>query len=199
MSRQGARAAIGDQGGGGAVLTPIRRLTLSGVGLILGGMIIAVGTRIPWAEIDVRSTPLSIPNFPQLSLEGGRLTADGSQIGVGYLSGVGLLIALIALGWLVAGPRTRVALAVAALGAAVAVAIVVVQTRGDVTTKAAAFARAETATPELEFIRISTGPGIAVAAAGAAIAALAAVAGGEAGRLVPRMRMPEPPDRKGEP
>jgi hypothetical protein len=198
MPEQSARAAVGDQGGGGVVLTPIRRLTLAGVGLIVGGMIVAVGTRIHWATVQVPPTPLNIPNLPRLSLESGRVTLDGSQIGLGYLSGVGLLIALVALGWLVAGPRTRLALAVAALGGAIAVAVVVAQTRGDINEKALAFVRAETGTADFAYVRITTGPGIAVTAAGAAIAGIAAVAGGAAGRSVPRMRMPEPPDRSGE-
>lgn len=197
MPEQGPRPLVGDQGGGGALLTPIRRLTLAGVGLIIGGMLIAVGSRMTWATVTPRSTPVSLPGFPRLSLRGGDVAASGANLDVGYLSGLGLMIALVALGWLTAGPRTRVWLSLLALVAAVGAGIITFQVRSEVSERAVAFVRTEVGDPNLEIRRVATGPGIGVTAAGAAVSILSAIAGGIAGRRVPRMRMPDSPG--GEP
>ncbi len=157
-------------------------------------MLIAIGSRMTWATVTLRSSPVSLPGFGRLTFRGGEVTAGGANIGVGYLSGLGLLIALVALGWLTAGPRTRMALSLLAFGAAIAGGILTLQARGEVSARAASFVRTEAGDPSLEIRRVATGPGIGVTAAGAAVATLSAVAGGAAGRLVPRMRMPESPD-----
>ncbi|MCI0343880.1 MAG: hypothetical protein L0221_00360 [Chloroflexi bacterium] len=94
-------------------------------------MLIAIGSRMTWATVTLRSSPVSLPGFGRLTFRGGEVTAGGANIGVGYLSGLGLLIALVALGWLTAGPRTRMALSLLAFGAAIAGGILTLQARGE--------------------------------------------------------------------
>jgi hypothetical protein len=175
-------------------VTPLRRLTLAGVGVIGGGAIIAAGTRMTWASASLRPSPVQLPGFPKIVLAGGRFAFDGASMGVGYLFGIGLLIALVPLGWLVAGPRTRVVLAVVAIAAAAGVAAVVATKRADVPAEAIAKATQEISFPNVA-LRISSGSGIGVTAAGAALAGLSALFALGPARRVPKMRMPEgPPD-----
>ena len=107
MPQQSARAALGDQSGRGARLSPIRRLTLAGAGLITGGALIAVGSRLTWASVIVRGSPVDAPGLPRVSIGDTEITYDASGVARGWIFGVGLLIALVALTWLVLGWRGR--------------------------------------------------------------------------------------------
>jgi hypothetical protein len=177
-------------------VTPARRLTIAGLAMIVGGMVVAVGVRLTWATATLTASPVDTPGLPRVVLAGGRISFSGSEVGAGYLAGLGLLIALIPLVWLVAGPKARVALALAGLGLAVSVVVGVAVARGELPERAVRLVQSETG---LGFGgRVSSGPGIAVTLAGAAVAGLGALFGGIAGRDVPRLRMPERPDR-GEP
>ena len=194
MPQQGPRAALRDQGGRGALLTPAGKLTLAGVGVILGGMVVAIGTRMTWAEGVLRGQPVNAPGLPPIFLGRGRLPLNGSELGAGYLFGLGLLLALIPLGWLVVGPKGRVVLGVAGLALAIGIGAGVAGARADATDRAARVMRSEVGS-EFASFRIATRAGSGVAAAGAAIAALSSIAGAVVGRRVPRLRMPEPPDK----
>jgi hypothetical protein len=175
-------------------VTPQRRLTIAGLAMIVGGMVVAVGVRITWATATLSASPVETPGLPRIVLAGGRITFSGSEVGAGYLAGLGLLIALIPLVWLVAGPTGRLILAVAGLGLAVAVVVGVAVARDELPARAERLVREETAGFSVGG-RISTGPGITVTLAGAAVGGLGALFGGIAGRHVPRLRMPERPDR----
>jgi len=194
MPEQGPRAVVGRQGCGGAVLTPVRRLTLAGLGVIAGGAIVALGTRLTWVSSTVRSAPFAAPGLPRVTVGGGTFPYDGADVGAGYLFGLGLLCALIPLGWLVAGPRGRVVLGVAGLALAVGIGVGVAVTHGDLVAEARRLTRTEVA-GAVARVQIRSGTGSGVTAAGAAVAGLSSLAGAVAGRHIPRLRLPEKPDR----
>ena len=194
MPQQGPRAALRDQGGRGALLTPAGKLTLAGAGVIVGGMAVAAGTRTTWVEVTLRGQPVDAPGLPPIFLGRGSLPLNGSEIGAGYLFGLGLLLALIPLGWLVVGPKGRVLLGVLGIVLAIGIGVGVAVARSDATERAADVMRREVGS-ELATFRIATRPGSGVAAGGAALAGLSSIAGAVVGRHVPKMRMPEPPDK----
>lgn len=196
MPEQSPRAAVGDQGGGGAVLTPVGRLSLAGAGVIVGGMIVATGTRMTWVEVSLRGAPVDAPGIPPIFLGSGQVPLNATDIAGGYLFGLGLLLALVPLGWLVVGPRGRVVLGIAGVTLAIGIGFGVYAARADSTERAARLMRREVGS-ELATFRITSSAGPGVTGAGAALAGLASIAGAIAGSRVPRMRMPEPPD-KGE-
>ena len=197
MPQQGPRAAVGDQGGRGARLNSLRRLTFAGAGVIAGGATIAIGSRVAWATVAIKASPVSAPGLPPVVLDSGKLTLDASSVGSGWVFGLGLLLALLPLGWLVLGWQGRLALGLVGFAVAVGVFYQATATRSDVLTRARRIAVQETSIRNADF-RVSTGPGITVTAAGAAIAALAAVWGGTVGKNVPRLGLPERGDRGGE-
>ena len=53
MSQQSPRALVGDQGGRGAHLNPVRRLSLAGACVIAGGAVVAIGSRLAWATVTI--------------------------------------------------------------------------------------------------------------------------------------------------
>lgn len=174
-------------------MNPQRSLTLAGVAMILGGMIVAVGVRLEWASVALSSSRVEAPDLPRVVLAAGSVGYTGSEIGAGYLVGFGLLLALVPLGWLVTGPRGRVALALVGVALAAVTVAGVAVARNDLSVRTLRLVRESSG---LGFGgRISSGPGIPVAMSGAAIAGLGAIFGGIAGRAVPRMRMPERPDQ----
>lgn len=168
---------------------------LAGAGVIAGGAVIAVGTRLAWAKVTIRGTAVTVPGFPRVALSGGRITLDASALGSGWVFGLGLLIALVPLGWLVVGGRSRLILGLVAVAAAV---IVSYQAAGNPTTfddqaKSVALRQASLQSADL---RVDLGPGIPVTFGGAILAAIASVWGAVVGRKVPRLGLPEePPDR----
>lgn len=198
MPQQGPRVALGDQGGRGALLTPAGKLTLAGIGVILGGMVVAIGTRMTWAEGVLRGQPVNAPGLPPIFLGRGRLPLNGSELGAGYLFGLGLLLALIPLGWLVVGPKGRIVLGVIGVALAVGIGGGVAVARSDATDRAAAVMRREVGS-EFQSFSIKTRAGSGVAAAGAAVAALSSIAGAVVGSRVPKLRMPDPPDKDAAP
>lgn len=194
MPQQGARAAVGDQGGRGALLTSVRRLTLAGVGVIVGGMVVAAGTRMTWVEVSLRGAPVNSPGLPPIFLGRGEVPLNGAEIGAGYLFGIGLLLALVPLGWLVVGPRGRLALGALGVALAIGIGIGVSVARSDSTGRAARLMRQETGSEQATF-RVKSGAGPGITAGGAALAGISSIAGAIAGSRVPKMRMPEPPDK----
>jgi len=198
MPQQGPRAAFGDQSGRGARLNPVRRLTLAGAGVIAGGATIAIGSRIAWATITIPPSPVNAPGLPRVALAGGRVTLDAASVHAGYVFGLGLLLALVPLGWLVAGPRGRLVLGLLAFAVA-AVAYGQTAMRNDVIKSAHEEALRVTSIRATDF-RVTTGPGIPVTAAGAALAGLSALWGATVGDKAPRLGLPEKPggpDRNG--
>jgi len=198
MPQQSARAAVGDQSGRGARLNPVRRLTLAGAGVIAGGAFVATGSRLAWATITVPSSRVSAPGLPRVALAGGKVTLDAAAVHAGYVFGLGLLLALVPLGWLVAGPRGRLLLGIIAFSLAT-VAVGQTTMRSDVMKRAHAEALRETSIKNTSF-RVATGSGIPVTAAGAAVAGLCALWGGTVGSKAPRIGLPEGPggpDRNG--
>jgi len=160
----------------------------------VGGMVVAAGTRTTWVNVSLRGAPVDAPGLPPIFLGRGEVPLNGSEIGAGYLFGLGLLLALVPLGWLVLGPRGRVALGVLGLALALAIGLGLSVARSDSVGRAAQRMRAEVGSELATFrIRSSAGPGIT--AAGAALAGLSSIAGAIAGSRVPKMRMPEPPDK----
>jgi hypothetical protein len=175
-------------------VNPVRGLTVAGAGVIAGGALVAVGTKLVWATATPHSAPVAVPGFPNVVLAGGRLTLDASAVQAGYLFGLGLLLALVPLGWLVTGPKGRALLALIAVGISAGVLWGVYRTRHELV------ARAEhVAVPELRTasFRVASGPGIAVTGGGAALAAISALGGAAAGKRAPRLGLPEGPDRNG--
>ena len=162
--------------------------------MIVGGALVAVGTRVTWVEASLRGAPVSSPGLPPVFLGRGVLTLSGGDVGAGYLFGLGLLAAFVPLGWVVSGPRGRVALGVAGLLLAAGIGIGVANARADATARAERVVRAGSAGDAPSFT-VATGPGPAVAGGGAALAGLCAVGGAVAGRRVPKLRMPDPPDK----
>jgi hypothetical protein len=198
MPQQGPGAAFGDQSGRGARLNPVRRLTLAGAGVIAGGAVVAIGSRLAWATITIRSSPVSAPGLPRVALAGGTVTLDAAAVHAGYVFGLGLLLALVPLGWLVAGPRGRLLLGIVAFALA-AIAFGQTTMRSDVLKRGREEALRETSIRSTSF-RVATGSGIPVTAAGAAVAGLSALWGGTVGGKAPRLGLPEPgggPDRNG--
>lgn len=173
-------------------MNPVRRLMLAGAGVIAGGALVAIGSRLSWASATLRPSPVAVPGFPRIVLAGGGITLDGSALGAGYLFGLGLLIALVPLGWLVTGPRARVALALVAVAICAGVFVGTFRTRSELTDRATEVARREIVIPGT-IARISSGPGVAVTAAGAALAAIAALAGASVAGRAPRLGLPERP------
>ena len=165
---------------------------LAGAGVIAGGAVIAIGTRLEWATTMVRPTSVSTPGLPRILLSGGSVSVDATGVGAGYLFGLGLLIALVPLGWLVTGPRARTALALLAVAAAIGVFIGALQTRSDIPSRSVEILR-EVRPDTGTVLRITSGPGIVVTASGAVLAAIAAIAGAVAGRRAPRLGLPEKP------
>ena len=198
MPQQGARAAVGDQSGRGARLNPVRRLTFAGAGVIAGGATVAIGSRLAWATITIPPSPISAPGLPRVALAAGKVTLDAAAVNAGYVFGLGLLLALVPLGWLVAGPRGRLVLGLLAFAVA-GVAFGQTTMRNDVVRSAQEEALRTTSIRATSF-RVATGPGIPVTAAGAALAGLAALWGGTVGDKAPRLGLPEKPggpDRNG--
>jgi len=175
-------------------VTPVRRLSFAGAGVIAGGAIVAVGTRLAWATVTPKPSPVSVPGIPRVVIAGGKLSLDAPSLGAGYLFGLGILIALVPLGWLVVGPQARVVLGILAVGVAGVIFWQAAATRGELVQRSRAFARREI-TQRGVSLHIESGPGIPVTAAGAAVAALAAIAGASAGRQIPRLGLPERPDK----
>ncbi len=169
---------------------------LAGAGVIGGGAVIAIGTRLEWATTSVRSTPVDAPGLPRVLLAGGRLSVDASGVGAGYLFGLGLLIALVPLGWLVTGPRVRTALALLAVGVAIGVFVGTLQTRADIPSRTLRVLDAEIRpVPGASgtVVRVVSGPGIIVTACGAVLAAIGALGGATVGGRAPRLGLPERP------
>ena len=198
MPQQGPRAAVRDQGGRGARLNPVRRLTFAGAGVIAGGALIAAGSRLAWATVTLKAAPVTAPGLPPVVLDSGKLTLDASAVGAGWVFGLGLLLALVPLGWLVLGWQGRLALGLIGFAVAAGVLYQTWATRNDVPIRARQVASQETSIRDAD-IRVATGPGITVTAAGGALAALACMWGGTVGKAAPRLGLPERPDRGGEP
>ena len=173
-------------------MNPVRRLAIAGAGVIAGGAVVAAGSKLAWATATPRGSAVSVPGFPKVVLAGGRLTMDAAAVGGGALFGLGLLIALVPLGWLVAGPRGRTVLAVIALGICGVVFWQVARTRDELVHRAAPVASRELRTGSF---RVASGPGIPATAAGAAVAAVGAVLGATVGGGAPRLGLPDKPDR----
>jgi hypothetical protein len=177
-------------------VNPVRRLMLAGAGVIAGGAVIAIGTRLTWATVTVRGAPVTAPGLPRIILAGGRLTFDASSVGGGYLFGLGLLLALVPLGWLVTGPRGRTILAVIAAVLAAGVFVGTFQTRAGTPRHVIRILANDVSAPAGTVFHVSTGPGVPITGAGAALAALGAVWGLTVGGRAPRLGLPEePPDR----
>jgi len=164
---------------------------LAGAGVIAGGAVVAIGTRLEWATTALRAAPVSAPGLPRVILAGGSVSVDASGVGAGYLFGLGLLIALVPLGWLVTGGRARTAPVFVAVAVAAGVFVGTLQTRSDIPRRSIDVLR--TARPAGAVLRVTSGPGIVVTASGAVLAALAALAGAAAGRDAPRLGLPEKP------
>lgn len=160
----------------------------------MGGMVVAAGTRMTWVEVSLRGAPVNAPGLPPIFLGRGEVPFNGADVGAGYLFGLGLLLALVPLGWLVVGPKGRLGLGVLGLLLAIGIGIGVSVARSDSTARAAEPIR-KTVGAELPAFRVSSGAGPGITAAGAALAGLSSVAGAIAGRRVPKLRMPEPPDK----
>ncbi|MEX2554016.1 MAG: hypothetical protein WEB06_00090 [Actinomycetota bacterium] len=194
MPQQGARPAVGDQGGRGALLTPVGRLTLAGAGVIVGGMVVAAGTRMTWVDVSLSGAPVNAPGLPPIFLGGGEVPFNGAEIGAGYLFGLGLLLALVPLGWLVTGPKGRLGLGALGLALGVGIGIGVSVARSDSIARASRLIREDVGN-ELPAFRVKSDTGPGVTAGGAALAGLSSVAGAIAGRRVPKLRMADPPDK----
>jgi hypothetical protein len=166
--------------------------------MIVGGMAVAAGTRMAWVEVNLRGVPVNTPGIPPIFLGRGAISPSGTDIGAGYLFGLGLLLALIPLGWLVVGPRGREVLGVLGVALAIGIGVGAYSARADSLARAASFVRREIGVEQATF-RVKSSAGPAVTGAGAALAALSAMAGAAAGRHVPAIRMPKPPDREAPP
>ena len=160
----------------------------------MGGMVVAAGTRMTWVEVSLRGAPVNAPGLPPIFLGRGQVPLNGADIGAGYLFGLGLLLALVPLGWLVVGPKGRLGLGALGLALAIGIGIGVSVARSDSTTRAVRLMRKDVGT-ELPAFRVTSGVGPGVTAAGAALAGLSAIGGAIAGRRLPKLRMPEPPDK----
>lgn len=191
MPEQGPRAPLGDQGGRGAFLNPIQRLTLAGAGVIAGGALIAAGSRLAWATATLQPSAVNAPGLPPVVLAGEEMSFDASALGAGYLFGLGLLLALVPLGWLVAGPRARVGLGVVAI----AIAGVALWQAADIRSELRRRVRVAAVSDAKDRTRIpvTPGPGTPVTLTGAALAVLAAVGGATVGGRAPRLGLPERP------
>jgi hypothetical protein len=176
-------------------VTPVRRLTFAGAGLIAGGAIIAAGTRLAWATATPKPPTVAVPGLPRVVLAGGKITIDASALDAGFLLGLAFLLALVPLGWLVVGPRGRGVFALAAVVVAVSVFAQVAATRSHMIPRAREIAVRQLPTLSVS-MRVASGPGIPVTAAGAGVALVSAVVGGVAGVRTPKLRMPEKPDRR---
>ena len=165
---------------------------LAGAGVIAGGAVIAIGTRLEWATAALRPTPVSARGLPRIVLSGGTVSVDASGVGAGYLFGLGLLIALVPLGWLVTGPRARTALALVAVAVAIGVFVGTLQTRSDIPRRSVEVLEGEVPVTGT-VLRVATGPGVVVTASGAILAILGAIAGAAVGGRAPRLGLPERP------
>ncbi|MGH2784642.1 MAG: Trp biosynthesis-associated membrane protein [Actinomycetota bacterium] len=193
MPQQGARAAVGDQGGRGAVLTPSGKLTFAGAGVIVGGALVAAGTRMPWVDVTLRGAQVDAQGLPAVFLGPNRVRLSGADLGAGYLFGLGLLLALVPLGWLVVGPTGRIVLGAVGIALAAGILVGVWDLRSGSTERAVVLMRQEFG--NTANIHASSRFGPDVTSGGAELAVLAALAGAIVGRRVPKMRMPEPPDK----
>lgn len=198
MPQQSPRVAVGDQGGRGARLNPLRRLTFAGAGVIGGGALIATGSRLAWATVTLKAAPVAAPGLPPVVLDSGKLTLDASAVGSGWVFGLGLLLALVPLGWLVLGWQSRLVLGLVGFAVAAGVFYQSTVTRGDTLERARQVAISETSIRNAD-VRTATGPGIGVTAGGAALAAIAAMWGATVGKDAPRLGLPERPDRPERP
>ncbi len=133
-----------------------------------------------------------MPGLPRVSLAGGEITLDASAVASGWILGVGLLIALVPLGWLVLGWQGRLVVGLVAFAAAVLVFYQATANRSDVVARAERVALRQVILRTAD-LRVETGPGIPVTAAGGAVGAVAALWGATVGRSVPRLRLPERP------
>jgi len=196
VPQQGPRALVGHQGGRGARLNPVRRLTLTGAFVIAGGAVVAIGSRLAWATVTINPSTVSAPGLPRAAIAGGKLSLDSSAVQAGYLFGLGLLLALVPLGWLVAGPRGRLVLGVVGFAVAAIVFWQAEGTRGHIVTRARAVASQQASIRNAD-LQIRTGPGLSVTAAGAVVAAIGAAVGATVGGGAPRIGLPERPGRDG--
>jgi hypothetical protein len=196
VPQQGSRAVVGDQSGRGARLNPVRRLTFAGAGVIAGGAVVAIGSRLAWATVTIKPSTVTAPGLPRVALAGGRISLDASAVRSGWVFGLGLLLALVPLGWLVTGHRAR--LVIGLLGFAVAVGVFYQAwfTRGDLAPRVQGVSVAGTSLRGASY-RVATGPGIPVTAGGAALAGICAVWGATVGGGAPRLGLPEGPGRDG--
>jgi hypothetical protein len=160
---------------------------LAGAVVIGGGMIVTLGARLTWATVSIRRSPVAAPGLPPAAISSGSHAIAGSELGVGYLFGLGLLLALVPLGWLVTGPRGRRVLGVLGLAVALGIGVGVAVGRADVADRALRVSRV--GGPQAG--AVESGPGIGVTAAGAALGALGSIAGAVTGGSIPRMRLPE--------
>jgi hypothetical protein len=158
--------------------------------------VVAIGSRLAWATVSIRPSTVTAPGLPKVALAGGKLSLDASAVRSGWVFGLGLLLALVPLGWLVVGHRGRLVLGVLAFALGVVVFYQAWTTRHDMTSLVREFAATQSTIRGADF-RIASGPGIAVTAAGGALAAMAAVWGATVGPSVPRLGLPERPDGNG--
>jgi len=126
------------------------------------------------------------------------MSNDAFALGAGYLFALGLLLALIPLGWLVVGPRARLVLALVAVGLAAGIVTGCLRTRGEITRRTNVIVRADSFASG-GGVHIASGPGAAVTASGAVLAMVSAIAGGTVGGRAPRLGLPEREDREPEP
>jgi hypothetical protein len=148
--------------------------------------------------VTLKAASVAAPGLPPVVLDSGRLTLDASAVGSGWVFGLGLLLALVPLGWLVLGWQGRLVLGLVGFAVAVGVLYQATATRGDTLDRARQVAIRETSIRNAD-MRIATGPGIGVTAGGAALAAIAAMWGATVGRDAPRLGLPERPDRPERP
>jgi hypothetical protein len=190
VPQQSTRAVVGDQSGRGARLNPVRRLTLAGAGVIAGGAVVAIGSRLAWATVTIKPSTVTAPGLPQVALAGGRISLDASAVRSGWVFGLGLLLALVPLGWLVMGHSGRLILGLLGFAIAVGVFYQAWFIRGDLFPRVRAVSVAGTSLRGADY-RVATGPGIPVTAAGAALAGICAMWGATVGPNVPRLGLPE--------
>jgi hypothetical protein len=192
VSKQGSRAVVGDQSSRGARLNPVRRLTLAGAGVIAGAAVVAIGSRLAWATVTIRPSTVTAPGLPRVALAGGRISLDASAVRSGWVFGLGLLLALVPLGWLVTGHSGRLVIGLLGFAIAVGVFYQAQMSRGEIFGRVQAIEIDQVSLRGANY-RVATGPGIPVTAAGAALAAICAMWGATVGPNVPRLGLPEKP------
>ena len=190
MPQQGSGAVVGDQSGRGARLNPVRRLTLAGAGVIAGGAVVAIGSRLAWATVTLKPSTVTAPGLPRVALAGGRISLDASAVRSGWVFGLGLLLALVPLGWLVMGHGGRLILGLVGFAIAVGVFYQAWIARGDLSPRVRAVSVSGTSLRGANY-RVATGPGISVTAAGSVLAGICSMWGATVGPSVPRLGLPE--------